>query len=142
MNKYAILFFLLFNFTNCIAEEKILNLIVQHNLTQLAKNERLYIAVHSQLTFGSELKPLQGIIINNTTELQQQIIFQLPKGDYAIAAFVDRNNNGVLDKNNLGYPKEPFALSNQVRPLFSAPTFKQCKIELSKTPSTVVLSIK
>jgi uncharacterized protein (DUF2141 family) len=35
----------------------------------------------------------------------------LPVGDYAIALFHDENDNGKLDTNLMGMPKEPFAFS-------------------------------
>jgi uncharacterized protein (DUF2141 family) len=41
---------------------------------------------------------------------------KLTPGEYAIAAFFDRNGNRELDRNWLGMPKEPWVLSQNVRP--------------------------
>jgi uncharacterized protein (DUF2141 family) len=38
--------------------------------------------------------------------------FEIPEGEYLIAIFQDTNNNGKLDTNFLGFPKEPVGLSN------------------------------
>jgi uncharacterized protein (DUF2141 family) len=40
----------------------------------------------------------------------------LAPGQYAMAAFHDRNGNGDLDRSWLGFPKEHWALSQGVRP--------------------------
>jgi uncharacterized protein (DUF2141 family) len=38
--------------------------------------------------------------------------FDIPEGEYLIALFQDTNNDGVLNTNFLGFPKEPVGLSN------------------------------
>ncbi len=48
----------------------------------------------------------------------------VPAGKYAFVMFHDENANGEFDFNSLGMPKEGYAFSNNVRPLFSAPSFK------------------
>ena len=50
---------------------------------------------------------------------------------YAIAVFHDINDNGILDKNALGIPLEPYGFSRNARARFtSAPPFEDAKIEL------------
>ena len=46
-------------------------------------------------------------------------------GTYAIALFHDTNNDGKLNFNFLGIPKEGYGFSNNASNLFSAPKFKQ-----------------
>ena len=48
----------------------------------------------------------------------------LAPGTYALVTFHDENGNGKFDRNWLGMPKEGFAFSNNVRPVFSPPSFK------------------
>jgi uncharacterized protein (DUF2141 family) len=38
--------------------------------------------------------------------------FDIPEGEYLIALFQDTNNDGILNTNFLGFPKEPVGLSN------------------------------
>jgi len=38
--------------------------------------------------------------------------FDIADGEYVIAVYQDTNNNGEMDTNFFGIPKEPFALSN------------------------------
>lgn len=40
----------------------------------------------------------------------------VPTGDVAMLVYVDQNNNGLLDKNFIGIPKEPLGISNNYRP--------------------------
>ena len=65
----------------------------------------------------------------------------LPKGTYAIALFQDLNNNGKLDTNLLGIPKEPYAFSNNVKPVFSAPKFQQCSFEFTEENQLISISL-
>ena len=58
-------------------------------------------------------------------------IEDLPYGEYAIGIYQDENKNGKLDKSFIGAPKEPFAFSNNFKPLFSAPDFNDCKFNYS-----------
>src|SRR6266851_3060024 len=48
----------------------------------------------------------------------------LAPGKYALVVFHDENGNGKFDRNWLGMPKEGYAFSNNVRPVFSPPSFK------------------
>jgi outer membrane protein len=40
----------------------------------------------------------------------------LPEGEYALMVYYDENDNGVMDKNFIGIPKEPMGFSNGYRP--------------------------
>lgn len=51
----------------------------------------------------------------------------LPEGTYAVSCFHDVNNNGVLDKNMLGIPTEPYGFSMGARPKFRAPSWEEAK---------------
>ncbi len=61
-------------------------------------------------------------------------------GTYAIAFYQDMNDNGKIDKNGLGIPKEPYAFSNDIRPKMAAPSFADCKFNYSKKQN--VISVK
>ncbi|MBI3141301.1 MAG: DUF2141 domain-containing protein [Bacteroidetes bacterium] len=54
----------------------------------------------------------------------------LPAGRYAYSVLHDFNGNQFTDKNLVGYPKEPYAFSNNVRPWYKAPAFDECAFEL------------
>lgn len=47
----------------------------------------------------------------------------LAPGRYALVTFHDENGNGNFDRNWFGLPKEGYAFSNNVRPVFAPPSF-------------------
>ena len=60
-------------------------------------------------------------------------------GTYAVIVFHDENKNGKMDKNFLGVPQEGYVASNNVRPLMSAPKFKEASFVV---PAASVTAIK
>jgi len=68
----------------------------------------------------------------------------LKPGTYAVGAFHDENSNEHLDTNSLGFPIEGFALSNDIRPMFSRPDFYDCAFKIGEDDNdkTVELHIK
>lgn len=51
-------------------------------------------------------------------------------GDYAVLVFHDVNDNGDLDSNMLGMPKEPWGASVQGKSLFGAPDWAKTRFSL------------
>ena len=49
----------------------------------------------------------------------------VPNGVYVAAAFQDQDYSGLLERNFIGMPKEPWGVSNNVRFLFRAPRFEE-----------------
>lgn len=68
-------------------------------------------------------------------------IEDLPYGEYAIGIYQDENKNATLDKNFVGAPKEPFAFSNNVKPLFTAPDFEECRFRYAENNTTMSLRL-
>ena len=56
----------------------------------------------------------------------------LPAGEYAVALMHDENADKICNTNFLGIPKEGYGFSNNVKPVFAAPSFKDCKILLNR----------
>lgn len=59
------------------------------------------------------------------------VINNLPNGTYAVSMYHDKNADGQCNRNFIGIPVEPYAFSNNFRPKYSAPKFKDCKFDLS-----------
>jgi uncharacterized protein (DUF2141 family) len=66
------------------------------------------------------------------------IIKDLPKGEYAVAIMHDENSDKICNTNFLGFPKEGYGFSNNIKPIFSAPTFNECKIDLNRNLSITI----
>jgi uncharacterized protein (DUF2141 family) len=58
----------------------------------------------------------------------------LPPGEYALSVYQDMDDDGKLARNFIGIPKEPAGLSNNVRPRFGAPKFRDAKFTLGDGP--------
>ena len=75
-------------------------------------------------------------IQERVTKGQYQRSFDIPPGTYAIKLHIDENENGELDTNFLGIPKEQYGLSNNTLFLnfdaasFSLNTYKKVQIRL------------
>jgi uncharacterized protein (DUF2141 family) len=52
-------------------------------------------------------------------------------GSYAIAVLHDENDNGKMDYNFLGMPREGYGFSNDPHVVFSAPSFKSARFAYS-----------
>ena len=64
--------------------------------------------------------------------MKEKIIF-IPENvtEIAIAAFEDCNKNNKLDKNFLGIPQEPYAISNDASSKWQEPTYEEARINVN-----------
>jgi uncharacterized protein (DUF2141 family) len=60
----------------------------------------------------------------------------LPAGEYALSIFQDVNDDGKLERNFIGLPKEPAGLSNNLRPKFGPPKYKDAAFPVTAGPVT------
>ena len=58
------------------------------------------------------------------------VLADVPAGDIALLVYVDENDNGVIDKNFIGIPKEPLGISNNYRPK-GPPVFSRAAIPIA-----------
>jgi uncharacterized protein (DUF2141 family) len=56
----------------------------------------------------------------------------------AIAIYQDINENGKMDKNFLGIPKEPYGFSLNPRIISSAPSFSECEVNIATTDAITI----
>jgi uncharacterized protein (DUF2141 family) len=63
----------------------------------------------------------------------------LSKGIYAVSVYQDLNNNGKLDRNLLGIPREPFAFSNMKTMGMGPPKFKDTSFQFDKQTKEITL---
>ena len=69
------------------------------------------------------------------------VVEGIPAGTYAIAVLHDENNNGDMDTNFFGLPKEGIACSNNPRPKFRAPRFKEAKFDITVPEQSIMLKM-
>ncbi len=65
----------------------------------------------------------------------------LPAGEYALSIFHDINDNGKLDTNLLGIPREPWGFSNNARGRLGPPDFEAARFIVNgKKEITILLN--
>ena len=71
-----------------------------------------------------------------------QVVFtHLAYGWYGISIYHDENNNGTMDKNALGVPKEAYGFSNNARGFFGKPDYEDVKFELNSPEKEIVIKL-
>lgn len=90
------------------------------------------------LEIGSEFKVATVAVDSNTVIV---IFKNLPIGEYAISLYHDLDSNYEINKNFIGFPLEPYGISNDAWHRFSAPKWKEAsfKVEVNKT---IVIHLK
>lgn len=72
---------------------------------------------------AAKVKPENGVATARLTNIT--------KGEYAVSVFYDKNNNGKMDTNFLGIPKEPYGFSNNSKGFMGPPKFENSKFLVS-----------
>ncbi len=63
----------------------------------------------------------------------------LPAGEYAIAMYHDRNDNGKLDSNLVGVPTEPYGFSGEPA-AFGPPAWREARVRVA--PEGAAISVR
>jgi uncharacterized protein (DUF2141 family) len=98
--------------------------------------------------FNSQDKFLErdGYVFKQTVEVGNKksvrLDFQMPHGYYAVSAYHDLNDNHTLDRNGIGVPTEPYALSNNPSVKWRKPTFDETKFAFNQSTQTISLQLK
>ena len=62
-----------------------------------------------------------------------RVVFDnIPYGDYAAVSYHDINENKAIDRNFVGIPKEPVAVSRLTEKRYSKPAFNDAKIDFNQ----------
>lgn len=66
----------------------------------------------------------------------------VPTGAWAVLSYQDENDNGKLDRNVLGIPKEPYAFSRDARGRFGPPSFEDAAFELRDEKAVTTIKLR
>lgn len=84
---------------------------------------------NSEGTFlNTKYKNISSDIKSNTATVT---FLDIPKGEYAISAYQDENNNGALDRNMMGIPTEDVACSNNAKGFMGPPKYEDAKFAVN-----------
>ncbi len=90
--------------------------------------------------FLDEASWSQDIVVNGLEKIE--IDFKnIPFGTYAISIYHDLDDNGKLDTNFIGIPKEPVGFSNDHQPKMGPPKFNGAKFELSQKELALTINM-
>ncbi|OAN64385.1 hypothetical protein A8B79_13700 [Balneola sp. EhC07] len=86
--------------------------------------------------------PIHAIVlpVDSTTIIWTQEM--LPFGEYAIAVYHDKNENGKIDTNLLGIPKEDYGFSNNARGRFGPASWQDSKFIVEDNFYSTSIKIK
>ena len=118
----------------------------EHNLVLEIPNIEIagiiYIAVYDNAEDFDSGDDSREIMAYNIIEPVSKEIYQkkiiLKEGNYAVKVLIDTNNNGDIDLNFFGLPKEQFGFSNNVLGLFGAPKFDKASFELNMDKKIII----
>ena len=75
--------------------------------------------------------PVDKKVVKSTGKDVTVIFENLQPGEYALSVIHDENENGELDSNAFGIPKEGFAFGNNALGSFGPPSFEKAKITIA-----------
>lgn len=134
--KFILILFLLTLFAHLHAEKATIQLEVS-NIECLSGD--LYVSLYNKsdqfLKQGAEYRKLKFDV---TSKGMCCSIENLPEGDYAIAIYHDKNEDGECNTNWLGIPTEGYGFSCNFKPVIAPPSFKKVKIKVTGKTSVKI----
>ena len=106
-----------------------------------SKEGKIYVALYdNENGFLSKALVSKSSAIND--KLECSVTFDaLPDGEYAVSVYHDENNNGKLDSNFLGIPKEDYGCSNNAKGFMGPPKWKDAKFELKQDDHKLIITL-
>ena len=108
------------------------------------KKGKLYIGWYNKA--GDFRKPDKAVFEKIVTVAGSETVSvsfeNVSPGTYAIALFLDENDNGKIDTNFLGIPREKYGFSNNIYPLMRPATFKESSFLVNGTEKTITIRLK
>ena len=95
----------------------------------------LMVGIFNEEGFPDNYYKGEKVAVSN--EITVVVFDNLPVGKYAISVYQDSNNNGQLDRNIFGIPKEKYGFSNGAR----RPNFNDCVFDFS-SDKTITIRIR
>ena len=114
----------------------------QNNLIVVVKNINEAKGNISVALFNNEKDFTDKMLIGRKTISklgEVQVVFEnVVPGEYAISVMHDANDNGKIDSNAFGIPKEGFGFSNDAMGMFGPPSFEKAKFSFTGKEQLVI----
>lgn len=133
--KIAIVIILSLVSTQIIAQNTYTIIVTVEDIS--SSNGKIFLALYNSETdfLEKNYKGAKSVIANNTCTVT---FSDVPEGVYAISIFHDENDNGKMDTNFLGIPKEDYGCSNNATGFMGPPKWKDAKFQLSENTSIII----
>jgi len=76
-------------------------------------------------------KRFKGAMSKITDKKAMYVFEGIPKGEYAVSIFHDKNDNNKMDTNFFGIPKEDYGCSNDATGFMGPPKYDDAKFQLT-----------
>jgi uncharacterized protein (DUF2141 family) len=136
MYKRILILLALFSFRYSFAQTG--RVILQIENIQTRKGGEVAAAVFNSKNFLKTGKQLSGNFKEVSSAKMIFIFESLSPGEYAFVAYQDVDRNKSMKTNFIGYPKEPWGISNNPRILFGPPSFDESKVKVRANQTTTV----
>ncbi|GAB4160615.1 MAG: DUF2141 domain-containing protein [Winogradskyella sp.] len=135
--KIAITIIISIMFSNVYAQQTFKLTI---NVQEASSNDgQMFVSVYNQEANFLNT-PYKGAISKITNKGCVLTFEGLPEGTYAVSIFHDENDNGKLDSNFMGIPKEDYGCSNNAKGFMGPPKWEDAKFEL-KTDKIITITL-
>lgn len=81
--------------------------------------------------FDEKCNPVCQVRLRSQGDRCKWTLHGIPLGSYAVAVFQDLDDDGVLDRNSLGVPTEPYGFSNNAGSMLGPPAFEEAEFTLA-----------
>ncbi|GGY66283.1 hypothetical protein GCM10011613_07750 [Cellvibrio zantedeschiae] len=117
---------------NCFAHDLVLTI----DNIEKTKGVMMIALYNSEATYKSNQNTFGGKKVT-VTDKTMTVHFDVPSGDYAIKLFQDENENGSIDKNLIGIPKEGYGFSNNGGAM-GQPSYSEAKFAVDSTTNITI----
>lgn len=90
---------------------------------------------------ASLTKAAQHLALKVSSSSMELRFPNLPMGTYAVTVYHDVNDNGKLDTNWIGIPKEPVGVSNNLRPRLGPPRFSESSFTIAEPEHKIAVNL-
>jgi len=102
-----------------------------------ATNADVRVGLYTNTSNWLDDEPVWGGLAQVSDTLTTVVFTGLPAGTYGAAIYLDENRNGKLDRNLIGWFKEPFGFSEKARARFGPPKWEDAVFDIQGESTTI-----
>lgn len=107
-----------------------------------SENGQIYLALYNSEEDFMDIDKASLKVIKPVSSFKNGVNLKVStNSEYAVVIFHDENNNGELDTNTLGIPKEGYAFSNNAMGMFGPPSFDKASFQCNSGVCSQVLEL-